>query len=125
MDTTLAFAEGRTKARLKYDPRNLRALYFENAPGHWRPVPYRLPDLAGRYPTLWFYNYARKLAKLLGAPVEGVIARSARERIERELHGEALGSRIARRAVERMRHARAVTETAAPLYDEDSWGGQL
>jgi len=124
-DTTVAFAEGRTKARLKYDPRNLSILHLEVEKGRWRPVPYRLPDLAGRYPTLWFYNYARKLAKLLGAPVEGVMARAARERIERDLHGEALGSRIARKATERMRHAKAATKPLALISDDDSWGGAL
>lgn len=124
-DIVVAFTQGQINARLKYDPRNLRVLYFEIEKGRWRPVPYRLPDLAGRYPTLWFYNYARKLAKLTGAPTEGIMARTARERAERELHGEALGSRVARKAVERMRHARVATGAPAPIIEDDSWGGAL
>lgn len=124
-DTTLAYAEGRGKVRLKYDPRNLSVLHLETAKGRWTPVPYRLPDYSGRHLTLWFYNYARRLALVLGAPVEGILARAAREKVEELLHGEAISSRIARQAVERLRHARVATEAPPAQDDDDSWGGVL
>lgn len=123
-DTTLAYAEGRTKARLKFDPRNLGCLYLQTA-GRWVRVPYRLPNHSGRYPTLWFYNYARRLAKVLGAPLEGIMARAAREKAEELLHGEAHSSRIARLAVERLRQARVATEAPPAQDHDDSWGGAL
>lgn len=125
LDTTLAFAEGRCKVRFKYDPRNLACLYFETAAGRWTAVPYRLPNLGGRFPTLWLYNFYRRLARVLGAPVEGLIARAARERAEEQLHGEAHSSRIARQAMERIRHARAATQEVPLEHDDDSWGGVL
>jgi len=125
MDTTLAFAEGHRKARFKYDPRNLSRLYLETAAGRWTAVPYRLPYLGGRFPTLWLYNYFRRLARALGAPVEGVMARAAREKAEEQLHGEAHSSRIARKAIERIRHARTETEEPPAHRDDDSWGGVL
>lgn len=124
-DTTLAYAEGRCRARLKYDPRNLSVLYLETSKGRWTPVPYRLPNYSGRPPTLWFYNYARRLAFVLGAPVEGILARAARERAEELLHGEAVSSRVARQAVERIRHARSATEAPPAQDEDDSWGGVL
>lgn len=125
LDTTLAFAEGRTKARFKYDPRNLSQLYLETSPGRWTAIPYRLPHLGGRFPTLWLYNHFRRLAHVLGAPVEGIMARAARERAEKELHGEAHSSLIARRALERIRRARAGTLENPVAPDDDSWGGAL
>lgn len=123
-DTTLAYAEGRTKARLKFDPRNLGCVYLQTAK-RWVRVPYRLPNYSGRYPTLWFYNYARRLAQVLGAPLEGILARAARERAEELLHGESHSSRIARLATERLRHARAATEAPPAQHEDDSWGGAL
>lgn len=125
MDTTLAFVEGHRRARIKYDPRNLSRLHLQRAKGEWVTVGYRIPNYSRRTSTLWLYNYARKRALVLGAPVEGLIAREARERAEELLHGESHSSRIARLAVERLRHARAVSDAPPLQLEDDSWGGAL
>ena len=123
VDTTVAFARGVKKVWIKFDPRDLSRLYVELEAGAYTEVPYRLVDKPGRHPALWLYKYTRRLALRQGAPVDGLLARQAQARTEEMLNGESGGSRLARRAMERIRHARAVT--TGPVLEDDSWGGAL
>lgn len=122
-DTLVAFAGGTKKVRIKFDPRDLRQLHVELEPGRYTTVPYRLSDHTGRHPTLWFYKYARSRAVQQGRPVDGLLARQAQAAAEAELYGEAASSKVARKALERLRHARAAT--SGPVIEDDSWGGAL